>query len=332
MNPGVSVPKEPGPYHDRPVARTAALPLVVRGLRKSFGDREAVSDLSFTVQGGEVFGLLGPNGAGKTTTLSVIATQRQATAGVVEVFGIPVSQRASSVRRRVGIVPQEVSLYPQLTAEENLRFLARMYDVPSGVRERRIRELLARVGLEERRGERVETFSGGMKRRLNLVASLLHEPGLLLLDEPTVGVDAHSRENILGLVRELRGGGTAVLYTTHYLEEAERLCDRMAILDEGRIRAQGTLGELLAQAGGGEVIEVRGAPEGSLGGLCVLAGVRRVEDRPGQCRIVVDRAAPLLAPLHEALGEEGRRQASVSMAPLRLENVFLELTGKALRD
>jgi ABC-2 type transport system ATP-binding protein len=243
--------------------------------------------VSLDIRPGETFGLLGPNGAGKTTTLSMLATLLPPTSGDASVGGCSVARDPKGVRRRVGIAPQTLSLYPDLTGEENLHFFARLNGVPRREREARVAHVLALVGLEGRRADRVRSYSGGMQRRLNLACALVHGPRVVLLDEPTAGVDPQSRENLLGAIRGLAADGTTVLYTTHYMEEAERLCDRIAILDEGRVRAVGTLEELLEIVGLGEVIEVRGAGLGRLGG-----GARGLSRQPGARLHAPDRSLP----------------------------------------
>ena len=306
--------------------------LRVEGLRKRYDHIEAVAGLSFEIEEGEIFGLLGPNGAGKTTTISVIATQLRPSGGDAIVCGHSVCREVAAVRRLIGVVPQELSLYPKLTALENIKFFGRMYGVPKVELDRRVNELLELVGLEGRRDDYVDTFSGGMKRRLNMAVSLVHQPKLLLLDEPTVGVDPHSREHIFTIVQRLRDAGTAILYTTHYMEEAERLCNRIGIMDEGKIIALGTLDVLLAEAGCSEVIELRHLPpKADLSRLQSTAGICRVETHAGVTRLFVSNAAHVLAPLHQAISRlpEG---VTVQINPLSLENLFLQLTGKELRD
>ncbi|MEV0583914.1 ABC transporter ATP-binding protein [Nonomuraea sp. NPDC050310] len=220
--------------------------LACEGLSKRFGDRVAVAELSFTIAEGETYGLLGPNGAGKTTAISMIVGIMRPDAGVVRVDGVVHSVRNTAVKAVIGYVPQELGCYPELSARENLRFFARLY----GLRGRsRVEEVLRVVGLEARADEPVSGFSGGMARRLNIGIGLLNHPRLLVLDEPTAGVDPQSRNAILDSVGRLAGEGVAVLYTTHYLEEAERLCDRVGILDEGRLRAEGTKEELTGLVG-----------------------------------------------------------------------------------
>lgn len=313
-------------------AQRGQVTVAVQHLRKVYGSTEAVHDLSFEIYTGEVFGLLGPNGAGKTTTISMIATQLRPTAGDALVFGLSVQRDTHQVRQLIGFVPQEVSLYPQLSARENLKFFGRMYGVKGAALERRVEELLELVGLENRTREPVAQYSGGMKRRLNLAVSLVHQPRLLLLDEPTVGVDPHSREKIFSIVRQLRDEGRAILYTTHYMEEAERLCDRLGIMDEGKIIALGSLTELLHEAGCSEVVEIRGLPSVvDVNALHSVPGVCRVEAHPGGVRLFVNRAVRVLAPLSQFLSRYGDG-VTVEIAPLSLENLFLQLTGKELRD
>src|SRR5262249_38690824 len=223
------------------------------GLGRSFGDLDAVRDVSLHIEEGETVGLLGPNGAGKTTTLSMLATLLPPSSGDARIFGASLCRDAGAVRSLVGLAPQEISLYPELTADENLSFFGRIYGVGGATLRTRADELIDLVGLTPRRHDRVASYSGGMKRRLNLACSLLHAPRLLLLDEPTVGVDPQSRDRIFEAIRSLARNGKTILYTTHYLEEAERLCDRITIMDEGRILAAGTLDELLRIVGLGEV-------------------------------------------------------------------------------
>ena len=228
-------------------APAAAMPaLSVRDLRKSYGVVEALCGVSFAVAPGEIFGLLGANGAGKTTLIDVVATHRRPCSGTAEVFGRDVIGDAAAVRAMVGLVPQELALYPELTVVENLWFFGRMFDVAGTTLSARVAELLQLFGLDARAGDRVRTLSTGLQRRLNFAVSLVHHPRLLLLDEPTVGIDPRAREQIFAVVRSLRTAGAAIVYTTHQLEEAEALCDRVAIVDEGRLIAIGRVDQLLA--------------------------------------------------------------------------------------
>ena len=311
---------------------STGLALRVNGLRKSYGSVEAVRGVSFEVREGEVFGLLGPNGAGKTTTISIIATLLRCTGGEADVFGRPIGRDVDTVRRLLGVAPQDIALYPNLTAAENLRFFGRMFGVRQRELTARVRELLELVELDARADDRAGTFSGGMKRRLNLAVSLIHRPRLLLLDEPTVGVDPHSREHIFEIVRRLRDEGTAILYTTHYMEEAEQLCDRIAIVDEGRIIAMGRLGQLLAEAGCEEVIELHGLPPiVDVTPLNAAPGVCSIERTGATTRIFTQGAAYAL-PAVSALLSRYADGVRVQINPLSLQTLFLRLTGKELRD
>jgi len=302
-------------------------------LARSFGSLEAVRGISLEIPAGETFGLLGPNGAGKTTTLSMLATLLPPTRGDVLVFGASAVDEPSEVRRRVGLAPQQISLYPMFTAEENLDFFGTLYGVPPAVRRQRIDRLLEQVGLAPRRADRVHTYSGGMQRRLNLACSLIHEPRLLLLDEPTAGVDPQSREKLFEVVREIAEAGTTIVYTTHYIEEAERLCDRIAILDEGRIAAVGTLRELLGALGMGEIIELRGpAIAGARLAREALPGVVKVERDNGVLRLFVKTAVDARALIAGPLREVEEEIESLVVHRVSLERVFMHLTGKALRD
>jgi ABC-2 type transport system ATP-binding protein len=220
--------------------------LVCRDLRKRYGERTAVDGVGFEIAAGETYGLLGPNGAGKTTSISMICGLLRRDGGEVVVAGRPVDIGATDAKAAIGYVPQDLAIYPDLTARENLRFFGRLQRLRGKELDRRVDEVLAVIDLADRAGDRTDGFSGGMKRRLNIGIGLLHHPRLLVLDEPTVGVDPQSRNAILSSVAELEKEGMAILYTTHYMEEAERLCDRIGIIDEGKIRAEGTRRELIA--------------------------------------------------------------------------------------
>jgi ABC-2 type transport system ATP-binding protein len=282
---------------------------------------------------GEIFGLLGPNGAGKTTLLSMISTRIRPTSGDAWVHGKHVVREVNAARRLLNVAPQEEAIYPNLTAEENLAFFAELYGVPRAERTRRVGEALEVVGLTARRGDRVATYSGGMRRRLTLGCALVRAPRLVLLDEPTVAVDPQSRAHIFDAVRKLRAGGTTILYTTHYLEEAEDLCDRIAIMDEGRVVAVGTLPELLARSQATEVIELRLVhPLAKLATIEVIEGVEKVEAVGNEVRVFTTRAQQVLPRIYRALSLQGRSIAQTRVTAVTLDDVFLELTGKELRD
>lgn len=219
----------------------------VRHLVKTFGKHEAVKDLSFTIDRGEIFGLLGPNGAGKSTTIHMMCGYLEPTSGDTFIEGLSVSKQPRQVKRIIGVVPQEIALYQDLNALENLEFFGEIYGLSARERKQRAEALLHLVGLYERRKEPVKKYSGGMQRRLNLAIALMHRPVFLMMDEPTVGIDPQSRQRIFEIIEQLRDQGTTILYTTHYMEEAEQLCNHIAIMDEGRIIASGSLEQLLAQ-------------------------------------------------------------------------------------
>ena len=308
-----------------------AVALRVGALSKHYGEIAAVSDVSFDVHQGEVFGLLGLNGAGKTTLISMLATERRPSAGDALLLGHSIREGRMAVRQMIGVAPQEIALYPMLTAAENLRFFGRIYDVRGAELATRVEELLRFVGLQDRSDDRVATLSGGMKRRLNLAAALVHRPKLILLDEPTAGVDPQSREEILNLVRRLRDDGNAILYTTHDLHEAEGLCDRLGILNQGKLAAVGTLDELLSNLDFSEVIELKGlSPRTDLRPLRALAGICRIERGDGLVRLFVKRAVDFLEPLQKIVSRD--KSARIRIAPISLENLFLYLTGSEVHE
>lgn len=313
-------------------SRPGPVALRVEDLAKRYGAIEALAGLSFEVREGEVFGLLGPNGAGKTTAISMLATERRPSRGDAALFGHSITKERGTVRQMIGVAPQDIAIYPMLTAAENLRFFGRIYGARRAELESRVDELLNFVGLEGRRNDYVRTFSGGMKRRLNIAVALVHRPNLILLDEPTVGVDPHSRGQIFEIVRGLREAGNAILYTTHYMEEAEGLCDRLGILDQGRLVAMGTLDELLAELECSEIIEVRGLPsETDLGAVRAAGEVCGIERSERLMRLFVSRAAPFLAPLQEIISRS-KHPVQLKIVPVSLEHLFLRLTGTELRD
>jgi ABC-2 type transport system ATP-binding protein len=309
--------------------------LQASGLRKRFGQLVAVDDVALHVGRGETFGLLGPNGAGKTTTISMLCGLLPADAGEITLDGASMHPHATAPKRRLGYVPQEVALYPDLTARENLRFFGRLQRMDRTHLRRRIDEVLAVTGLSERADDRAGEFSGGMQRRLNIGVGLLHEPDLLVLDEPTVGVDPQSRNAILASVDELSGSGLAVLYTTHYMEEAERLCDRIAIMEGGRIVAEGTRRELVDRLGeqGRITLEVAGEAHAVAGAVTGIEGVHTADvDDQGAVVCLVDHAATRLPSLLAAAAAAGAETTGVEVREPDLEDVFLHLTGRALRD
>jgi ABC-2 type transport system ATP-binding protein len=316
------------------VASTAEPVARCSGLRRSFGDRLAVDDVSFAIAAGETYGLLGPNGAGKTTAISLLCGVLDADAGTIEVDGRPVSPRHPQHRAAIGYVPQDLALYPDLSARENLRFFGKLQGLRGAALAEREAVVLDLVGLADRADERVDSYSGGMKRRINIAVGLLHEPKLLVLDEPTVGVDPQSRSAILDAVAELGSAGLAVLYTTHYMEEAERLCDRIGIIDDGRLVAEGTRRELIDRLGtSGHVrVEAVGDLDRFARAVAALPMVDAVAAADGLLEVTVRDGRRAIAALVEAAEQAGAEVESIEVAEPDLEAVFLHLTGKALRD
>jgi len=308
--------------------------LVVNNLRKSYGRLTAVDGIRFAIEAGEIFGLLGPNGAGKSTTINVVASLLVPDGGEITINGRRWSAGAD-YKRRIGYVPQELSLEERLTARENLILFGRLYGLGGRDLKRRTDQTLETVGLADRRRDLVKTFSGGMKRRLNIAASLLHAPELLLLDEPTVGVDPQARAYIFELIERLAKEGRAVLYTTHYMEEAQRLCLRTAIIDHGRILASGTLSDLIARIKARRELTIEAEP---LTGDAVSRLAKMLGDATwtleGDRIARVNVADPAYSLVHavRAADEVGIRPTSISIREPTLETVFLELTGRALRE
>jgi len=307
--------------------------ITVDNLHKHYGDVHAVDGISFEIHEGEIFGLLGPNGAGKTTTINVLCTYTEPTAGEVIVAGHSVTAEPEAVKRAIGVVPQDIALYPDLNAMENLRFFGRMYDVPKARLEQRIADLLQLVGLTEHAGKRVEHYSGGMKRRLNLAVGLLSEPRFLMLDEPTVGVDPQSRNALFENIQALNRQGLTILYTTHYMEEAELLCHRVAIMDEGRIIALDTPQRLINTLGTGLIyVGVKDVDEEMLAHLRALPQVKDVTRRDNSLAFETVDAQRALLDIIGLFNETDTPMTSLEILEPNLESVFIQLTGKQLRD
>jgi ABC-2 type transport system ATP-binding protein len=307
--------------------------VTVENLRKHYGDVHAVDGISFEIHEGEIFGLLGPNGAGKTTTINVLCTYTEPTAGKIIVAGHSVTAEPDAVKRVIGVVPQDIALYPDLNAVENLRFFGRMYDVRRARLEQRIAGLLQLVGLTEHVRKRVEHYSGGMKRRLNLAVGLLSEPRFLMLDEPTVGVDPQSRNGIFENIRALNQQGLTILYTTHYMEEAELLCHRVAVMDQGRIIALDTPQNLINTLGTGILhVGVKDVDQEMLARLQALHQVKAVNRRDGTLAFEIVDAQRALLDIIALFSETGTPMTSLEILEPNLESVFIQLTGKKLRD
>jgi ABC-2 type transport system ATP-binding protein len=308
--------------------------LIVKDLHKSFGENHAVRGVSFQVARGEVFGLLGPNGAGKTTTISMITGLLEPSSGSITVDGLDLQENVKEVKAKLGLVPQELALYPMLSARDNLNFFGRIY----GLRGKRLRErvdvVLEMVGLADRADEAIETYSGGMKRRINIAAGLLHEPDVLFLDEPTVGVDPQSRNAIFEGVEALNRAGMTVIYTTHYMEEAQRLCHRVAIMDLGQIIALDTPSALIRSLGGGIILVGMGDEHTQVvaSEMSRLPSVKTAARSDGHLKIEANRAQEALMGVIEITNQHDVRLTSLQVLEPNLETVFLQLTGKSLRE
>ncbi len=310
--------------------------LEVQNLVKKFGDFTAVKGISFDIKEGEIFSLLGPNGAGKTTTISMLSTLFIPTSGDALICGHSVTREPMQVKRAIGVVPQEIALYDDLSALENLRFWGQMYGLSGKSLNARVDQVLEQIGLKDKAKQRIKTYSGGMKRRVNIGVGLLHKPRLLFMDEPTVGIDPQSRRAILDSVKELNKLGMTVLYTTHYMEEAEELSDRVGIIDHGELIALGTQSELTRQVGETDTLILHiGENEDPLpfaAQLGTMKGVLKAEPTDHEIAIITPAAEELIAPVVSRADQLGIKIHSIDIREPNLEAVFLHLTGRALRD
>ena len=306
--------------------------LVAQGLRKAYAERTAVAEVSLTVHKGEILGLLGPNGAGKSTTVGIIAGLTRADAGSVTVGGSTLAADEFGFKRRIGLVPQDLALFEDLPALANIELFGALYDLPKALLKQRAREVLALVGLSERAKDKPATFSGGMKRRLNIACALVHDPDVLLLDEPTAGVDPQSRNAIFDNLEALKRAGKALVYTTHYMEEAERLADRIVIIDHGSVVASGTLAELYRALPAAQTLEFDVEGTVDTAALQRIPGVKRVQFGAGRLTLGVDDIGTSTGAVMAALAAAGVTVRHLSSGRANLEDVFLALTGRQLRD
>ena len=306
----------------------------VKNLKKSFGDFQAVQDASFNAESGEVLSLLGPNGAGKSTTISMLSGLLAPTAGDASVMGHSVTKEPAAAKASFGVVPQDIALYPDLSARENLVFWGKMYGLRGAVLKSRVDEVLEVIGLADRQKDHVGKFSGGMKRRVNIGAALLHKPDVIIMDEPTVGIDPQSRRHILDNVKELNQQGMTVLYTTHYMEEAAELSNHIAIMDKGKVIAYGTHDDLIKMVGEQTRIDVtlNAEAEKILDAWRATEGVSKIDALDGKVTALVDDSNRVLPRLFDAASKHGVRITSIDIQEPNLETVFLHLTGRALRD
>lgn len=307
--------------------------IVVEDLVKRYNGFAAVDGVSFDIKRGEIFGLLGPNGAGKSTIISILCCLLKATSGRVVIDGFDIGRNANNIKKIIGVVPQEISLYHTLTARENLRFYGRIYGLSGKTLKNRIEALLEMVGLTDRADDLLEGYSGGMKRRINIAVALLHNPRILFLDEPSTGVDPQSRKRIYDTIQDLNRQGTTVLLTTHQMEDAEKLCHRIAIVDKGKLIALDTLERLLELVGESDIIQVmaKEIPPASVESIRQIDEVQKVSMDGGIMTIQLVRGRESLAGIVDRLISGGTKVESISIKEPDLETLFLHLTGTKLR-
>lgn len=302
--------------------------LKVSNLVKKYGTKPALENVSFAVKEGSCFGLLGPNGAGKSTTMKIITGIIDADSGNVNVLGSDIRKAADAIRRQVGYVPQEITLYDKISAYNNLVFFGEMYGVKGKQLNERIVEVLQQVGLSERAKDPIHTYSGGMKRRINIAAALLHQPKVVILDEPTVGIDPQSRNHIFDIIRQLRNNGVTIIYSTHYMEEVEALCDDIAIIDNGKVIVQGNLDELLSRYATKAVyLELQEGQKPP-----IMEGIKKVTEYKKGWLLESDNVLDSIELVSKKIREEGLQARALEMMRPSLESVFLSLTGTSLRD
>lgn len=308
--------------------------LKVIDLKKHYKNIKAVGGISFEVKRGEVFGLLGPNGAGKSTTISIISTLIAPDYGDVLYKGESVIKSPKNLQKKLGVVPQEIALYPTLTGYENLRFFGNIYGLTGRLLKQRIEEVSEIIGIKDRLKDKVEKYSGGMKRRINIGAALLHRPELLIMDEPTVGIDPQSRNHILDTVLELNRKGMTIIYTSHYMEEVEYLCTRISIMDKGKIIESGTRDELIEVIKGNKRIEIRfdKVSDELIEKIRDINYVNKIEIIENEITITINNGDEIFKDIIERVGETDGSILSIDVKKPNLEEVFLHLTGKALRD
>lgn len=307
--------------------------ITVDSLKKSYGSHVALNGISFSIREGEFYGLLGPNGAGKTTTISIISTILQPDSGSVTINGLPLEKNKVASKRIIGVVPQEIALYEKLTAYDNLLFWGSLYNVEKNLLRQRIDETLELLGLSDRKNSKISTYSGGMKRRINIASALLHRPKILFMDEPTVGIDPQSRNLIFEVVERLHKEGMTIIYTTHYMEEAERFCDRIGIIDKGEIIVQGTLNELREFSKMKETITVRFTTMDDEQSARIKARVTGDYTLTGDTLSYASNDVRVDLPrLISQCTDLGLEFSHIDIQKVNLETIFLKLTGKQLRD
>jgi ABC-2 type transport system ATP-binding protein len=307
----------------------------VRDVKKYYDDRVVVNGLSFEVKKGEVFGLLGPNGAGKTTTISMMSAQLEMSSGTILVNGLDNRTDSFKVKSIVGIVPQDISLYSVLSANDNLKFFGALYGLKRKELKKKVGWILDLVGLTDRANEPIKNYSGGMKRRINIAAALLHSPEIVFMDEPTVGIDPQSRNRIYELIQTLKEQGMTIIYTTHYMEEATMLCDRIAIVDNGELIEYGTTEELIAKVHGGILELIMESEEeiiSIINAISNLSCIISVYPSDNRVSIIINDAQEAFGTIMQRLKEKSIHVVGMNMKPPTLETLFIHLTGKDLRE
>lgn len=305
----------------------------IKDLNKKFGDFTAVNNLSLKIKKGQIYGLLGPNGAGKSTTIGIICGLLKVTGGKVSVLDVDVTKRMKGQNKKIGYVPQDISVYLELTAYENLKFFGQIYGLRGKELEERIDFALEFTGLSDVRKKMANEFSGGMKRRLNIACAILHKPEIVIMDEPTVGIDPQSRNSILEAVKKLNDSGVTVIYTTHYMEEVEAICSEIAIIDHGEVIVSGSKEELKSIVSEHNILEVSINEENAnLNGLSEIRGVAKFDFKDGKITIFCDKEVNNLNNIIEFLGAKDIKISNIGFKDINLETVFLSLTGRSLRD
>ncbi len=307
--------------------------LKIKNISKSFGTTKAVDNISLSLEKGAFYGLLGPNGAGKSTTINILSTVLKSDAGSVSINGFDLLKDPQKCKQSIGIVPQEIALYEELSAYENLLFWGSLYNLSGSSLKNNINETLGLMGLLERKNDNISSYSGGMKRRINIAAALLHQPQLLLMDEPTVGIDPQSRNLIFDVLEKLHGDGMTIIYTTHYMEEAERLCNKIGIIDHGKIIGEGTLDELRATSNTKDIVKIQ---TGGLNDIQIAAMKNHwnesIEVQENSISISANDGNVSLMDQLEFLNKKEIEIKKVEIIPVNLETIFLNLTGRTLRD
>ena len=306
----------------------------VKGISKSYGNVEALKDISFSVKKGEIFGLLGPNGAGKSTTINILNTLLSPGKGDVLYDGVSSIRNKNNSKLNIGVVPQEIALYEDLSAYDNLMFWGSLYNIPKTDLHNKAIDVLEMVGLSDRKNDKVKTFSGGMKRRINIASSILHNPKILLMDEPTVGIDPQSRNHVFEVIEKLNKEGMTILYTTHYMEEAERLCDTIAIIDNGEIIAQGTLKELRNSSNAKDLLSIKLTAEtGTSFSKTQSANPSYIFNlSTNTIQVECENISNEISIIINEIQNNGGVIESIDTERANLESIFLKLTGKKLRD